>query len=168
MSTTYLDFVNNLQKKILSQIIGKLSVNVLLNVSNHFSLTLKPLRFGGYWGIMIWGLFTKHFRSMGQIGRSIAIRPSLFRHFQVTSIIMVCDSVCVCVHPPLMSSPPAAKGPIDMISQAEASRDSAMRGVPPYILHTIRSVYPPHGPWPAPMGSWRVYIWCSWKLTEFS
>ena len=28
---------------------------------------------------------------------------------------MVCDSVCVCVHPPLMSSPPAAKGPIDVI-----------------------------------------------------
>ena len=29
----------------------------------------------------------------------------------------------------------------------------------PCILHTIRSVYPPHGQWPAPMGSWWVYYW---------
>ena len=25
-----------------------------------------------------------------------------------------------------------------------------------FILHTFRSVYPPHGQWPAPIGSWRV------------
>ncbi len=29
----------------------------------------------------------------------------------------------------------------------------------PCILHTFQSVIPPHGQWPAPMGSWRVYIW---------
>ncbi len=27
------------------------------------------------------------------------------------------------------------------------------------ILYTIRSVYPPHGQWPAPMGSWGVVTW---------
>ncbi len=27
----------------------------------------------------------------------------------------------------------------------------------PCILHTFRSVNPPHWQWPAPMGSWRVY-----------
>ncbi len=31
------------------------------------------------------------------------------------------------------------------------------RRTSPCILHTFQSVYPPHGQWPAPMGSWRVY-----------
>ena len=27
-----------------------------------------------------------------------------------------------------------------------------------YLLHTMRSVYPPNRQWPAPMGSWRVSL----------
>ncbi len=29
---------------------------------------------------------------------------------------------------------------------------------PWFFVHTIPTVYPPHGQWPAPMGSWRVYL----------
>ncbi len=42
---------------------------------------------------------------------------------------MVCDSFCHCVCLAVTTAPAAAK---------------------------IRSVYPPHGQWPAPIGSWRV------------
>ena len=45
------------------------------------------------------------------------------------------------VRPHEMSNAAAANGPMDMIIG---------------ILHTIRSVNPPRGQWPAPMGSWRV------------
>ncbi len=33
------------------------------------------------------------------------------------------------------------------------------------ILHTFQSINPPHGQWPAPMGSWRVSNW--YKVTFF-
>ena len=53
-------------------------------------------------------------------------------------------SVCASV----TTSPAADKiGPMD-----DARRSS------PCILHTNLSVYPPNGPWPAPMGSWRVFF----------
>ncbi len=48
-------------------------------------------------------------------------------------------------------------GPADFILGTKVSLDgSAMRGVPPCILHTFQSVYTPYGQWPAPIGSWRV------------
>ncbi len=50
------------------------------------------------------------------------LKRALYKKIVSKSLIMVCDSVCLCVCPP----------------------------------EIIRSVYPPHGQWPAPMGSWRV------------
>ncbi len=58
------------------------------------------------------------------------------------SIIMVCECVCVCVCPPEVTSPAAANGPIDMISLAEASRDSAML-LSMYITYNLVSIPTP-------------------------
>ncbi len=54
---------------------------------------------------------------------------------------------CLSVRPHEMTSASAANGPTLFKNSDDKTR---------YILHTIRSVYPPHGQWPAPMGSWRV------------
>ncbi len=52
--------------------------------------------------------------------------------------------------------------------KAKASRDSAMRGVylhmSAYILHTFQSVNPPHGQWPAPMGSCNIMYICIYYI----
>ncbi len=67
-------------------------------------------------------------------------------HYKL-SIIMVCE----CFRPSVTTSPAAANRPMDLIFG---------------ILLTFQSVCPPHGQWPAPMGSWRVYHGRSYSLAK--
>ncbi len=44
------------------------------------------------------------------------------------------------------------------------ARQRDARRTSPCILHTFQSVNLPHGQWPAPMGSWRVLLFCRFPI----
>ncbi len=59
--------------------------------------------------------------------------------------------------------PNLKKVPVQSIALQRNARCSS-----PCILHTFRSVNPPHWQWPAPMGSWRVYCYVEyWEICFF-